>query len=136
MTVSAPQKHGRGISEERYQKAGSHPRRMPSCSWRDGHLGRSVDAGGVIDGCGYRLISGRHKGEAVGPRMGTCIRGSEAVLTGKDSGWIGTSEANVAVDNRVPLPFERRSHGNSKGETRGCGRGSREIKNRMRGSAP
>lgn len=67
--------------------------------------------------------------------MGTCIHGSEAVLTGKDSGWIGTSEANVAVDNRVPFSVDRHGHGDSKGGARGCGRGSGELKNRVRGSA-
>ena len=32
--------------------------KVPSCSWRDRHLGRSVDAGGVIDRRGYGLIAG------------------------------------------------------------------------------
>jgi len=119
--------------KSRSHEASSHPGRMPSCSLRDGHLVGSVDAGGVKDGCGYGLVARSHQGEAVGPCMRTCIRGSEEISTGKDSGWIGTSEANVAVDNSVPLSIDRRGHGNGKGGTRGCGGGGREVKNRVWG---
>ena len=80
------------------------------------------------------MVARSHQGEAVDPRMGTCIRGSEEISTGKDSGWIGTSEVNVAIDNRVPLSLDRRGHGNGKGGTHGCCGGSCEVKNRVRGS--
>jgi len=72
-------------------------------------MGCPVDAGGVKNGCGYGLIARSHQGEAVGPGMGTCVGGSEALLNGKDSGWIGTGEVYGAVDNRVPLSADRRS---------------------------
>jgi hypothetical protein len=89
------------------------------CSWRNGHIGGSIYAAGVVHAPGYGLIPGCFQDEAISPSMGTCIRRIEGVVTGEHGGCIGTGEMYVVVDNRVPLSVDRHSHGNGKGRT--CG---------------
>lgn len=96
---------------------------------RNHDIGRSIDASGVINRCRYGLITRSVQSKAVGPRAGTCIRRSEAILTWKDGGWIGTGKAYEAVDNCIPPSANRCGHSNGKGGTYSyCGR-SCELKN-------
>lgn len=104
-------------------------------SGRNRDLGASINPGRVKNGRRYRLIARSPQGEAVFPRMGTCIGRCEGVITGKEGRGIGTGEVDVAIDNGVPPPLDRHGHDHGKWGTRGCSGGSSEVKYRVRRGA-
>lgn len=102
---------------------------------RDGYVGGSVNAAGIVDGGGDRLLSPSHQRETIGPSVGTGVHGREQVLRREYSLRVRTAEYDVAVNHRVPLSVDRRGHGNRKGRTSGRSRRSCEVQNRGRRGA-